>query len=194
MTERERRKEVVRGLGKQGGERGGGNGMRDGSVRDLAMSRAMLQKMGVSLPENEAEVEKWVSERKRNWPSRVNVERKLREREKRKREEMAKDGRSAVSRLAEDYVSSEEEVEEEGVDRKKRKNEGKKLGKDKVGRVRKCRRRGRGRKGEKAVKTGLKEGRQSLLKQLLQKEIDRESSVLLQAFAYIVRKKAEESV
>lgn len=211
-VEREGRREAVGEVGRQqqkqkrkneGGQGGEGrrfDGARDGSARDLAASCAVLQKMGAKLPEGDAEVERWVAERKRRWPSRANVERKLREREEREREErerMEQVGKTAgdsVSRLAEDYASSEGEIEEgEGGEGERETG----VEKGRVGKVRKCRKRGRGkgrgrgRKGESTVGDGRKEKTSSFFERLVRQQMQLESATLLQAFAYIARKKRD---
>lgn len=66
---------------KGSGEVNGSRQDSDGSMRDAAMSKAVLDKLGAKLPQDEKEIERWVAERKRNWPSRANVERKKREKE-----------------------------------------------------------------------------------------------------------------
>lgn len=75
------------GLGERGskGSNGKGSGnrenpdckKRDGNHRDWEISRGVLSRLGQSLPgESADEIARWVAERKRNWPSRRNVERK----------------------------------------------------------------------------------------------------------------------
>lgn len=62
---------------------GGGSGSKKGGKgfeRELATTKQVLNKLGAALPgESEKDIEKWVAARKRNWPSRANVERKLAE-------------------------------------------------------------------------------------------------------------------
>lgn len=71
---------------KEGARNGGNNsrdenrstGIRNGSARDWELSRNVLSKLGKSLPgESPEDILQWVAERKQNWPSRQNVERKV---------------------------------------------------------------------------------------------------------------------
>eukprot|EP00177_Eucheuma_denticulatum_P008552 GFKZ01015566.1.p1 GENE.GFKZ01015566.1~~GFKZ01015566.1.p1 ORF type:complete len:340 (+),score=63.46 GFKZ01015566.1:227-1246(+) len=170
----------VKGSGKDG----------DGSMRDAALSKAVLDKLGARLPRDEKEIERWVAERKRNWPSRANVERKKREKEEKEKKGALQSGgerKGSIDKLREEYGSSEED---DGM-KKRGKRDGGRQGELKK------RRRGRARgvsKGGKVAVRGCTEmpgtRRQSLLRRLLEKEIRKETSVLLQAFKYLASRDA----
>lgn len=57
----------------------------DGSERDWRTSRDILKRLGQSLPASTTELEKWIEERKRNWPSQANVEKKKKDLEQRRK-------------------------------------------------------------------------------------------------------------
>lgn len=186
------------------------HGRQDGSYKDLMNSKRILGRYGVSLPgESKKDIDKWVAERKRRWPSKKNVEKRLAEvtqkKEETERKKMAKKREkqetkevSALNAIANDYGSSEEEGEEKKNTEKKQESnrngkEGAKIEKlPKKGRVQKRRRkkekRGKGRNGAVQQVMIKQSKRPSLLKQLLQNEIRQEQSTLLQAFRFLLEK------
>lgn len=180
---------------------------RDSSARDLALSKEVLGKLGAMLPgESQAEIDRWVAERKRNWPSRANVARRIAEKNKREESGAVAQGGprkrprtegNSLAVLAIEYGSSDGEIAEgerksgavEPVLPKggKGKAEGRKAGNGEG----KKRQRGRrnGKKGNKHVVTVSR--RPNLLRKLLEKEIQKERNILLQAFRYILSKNRE---
>lgn len=175
------------------------------SSRDMAVSKEVLSKLGARLPgESKAEIDRWVAERKKNWPSRANVARKLAEQKKREESGAAIGGRvkkrprtenNALTVLATEYGSSDDgEIEEKTTDgstaatmaRKKQKTP------DKRGRgMGKKRQRGR-RNGKRLNKNEVTVPRRpNLLRMLLEKEIQEERNILLQAFRYILSKRRD---
>lgn len=111
-------------------------GRRECSARDAEMSQNVLNRLGQSLPGSSTDdISRWVAERKRNWPSRANVERKVADRTRREqlgdivddgkrgrrsRRHSKKRGKSdsgasktaptdALASIAQQYESSEEE-------------------------------------------------------------------------------------
>lgn len=167
--------------------------------RDLQASKDAVRRLGRKLPgDSKEDIERWIAERKRNWPSRKNVEEKLaRERESKAagkpKQSMALGG--SLSKLSE-YGSSEDGEVRENI-------------RGRGGRGRGGRGRGgkRGREGEgrgngkkRAKRTKNKRGMQqnavsrkpTLLRMLLDDEIKREQSILLQAFRHILLRNQEQ--
>lgn len=177
------------------------------SARDLAVSKEVFGKLGASLPgESKAEVDRWVAARKRNWPSRANVARKLAEKKKREESGAVMGGRvkkrpraeeNALTTLAAEYGSSDGEIDETETKSDVKKahvpeivKRGNAFGKREPG-IGKKRQRGRrnGRRGNKMEVTVPR--RPNLLRMLLEKEIQDERNMLLQAFRYILNRKRD---
>lgn len=165
----------------------------DGSERDLAVSRRVLSHLNAKLPgSSPEELAAWVKARKENWPSRTNVARKLAAAAEEKASKVGSRPRDegnrsgALAKLG-DYSSSDDEEEQE----KEKKSD------TTVSKGKRARRRqgGRGRKNTKKRKTQTQSSakKPSLLRMLLEREIRQEQSVLLQAFRYIIDKKASEN-
>lgn len=227
---RERGRENNKGNGNGKGFRG------DGSARDLAMSKAVMSRFGVKMPQGKEDIEKWIAERKKNWPSKRNVERKRREREekdriKREEKEIPKeDYGESLADIANIYSSSSEEgevkedrqktskkrmrtemeknnvsevvkdgQEEEGelvkgqaVDKGRSSGKGKKNHK----RQNKRRRRGNARNkgGGDIRKHGMTTSKMSLMRKLLDDEIQKEAAILFQAFQYLAQKDRDQTL
>lgn len=192
------------------------------SDNDWKVSQNVLSRLGQKLPGNsEADIARWVELRKRNWPSRANVQRKTEEMERKRRagqlmhgdkrrrawqsmhddksrcagqsthddkkEEhegrVAANGGDALHQLADHYGESsceEGEVVEKSTGKKPRDNK------------RQNDKRKKWRAGRKSRNSRVKQGgggvaqRPQLLKKLLSKEIEREQSLLLQAFRHLL--------
>lgn len=72
------------GRNKRRGRRGAKQG--DATTREMILTKSVLERLGASLPGSSPhEIERWVEARKRNWPSRTNVVRKLAEQERHRR-------------------------------------------------------------------------------------------------------------
>lgn len=197
----------------------------DVSKRDVVTSQTVLSRLGASLPGNsQTEIEKWIAERRKNWPSRANVARKLAEQENQRkaghvlppvrppRQNPSAKGanhsaepQNSLAKLAQDYDSSAEEGEVRASDENQQKDDvadgdlragRKRKGKSGSGGQNKARKR-RKRNGKHNESRPPRSFRPSLMRSglrvmLLQKEIQQEQSVLLQAFRYIIQKKAAE--
>lgn len=155
--------------------------MKGGEALIIAEEEA--RKVGGVIPgDDPTEIERWIAERRRNWPSRANVARKLEEQRK-------KVGRGQVAggelgMLAEAYESSDSEKDGETTGAK---------GDDVL--VRGTGRRddglrrdgGRRQPRRKGASFGQKKGqRNNLLRALLEKEIRREQNYILQCFRVLV--------
>lgn len=179
----------------------------DWPAKEMAMSKEILAKLQVSLPGgSQAEIDRWVAARKRNWPSRANVARKLAEKKKREQggaqmkgeaKRRARVADNSLTMLAAEYGSSDGEIDEtdkktqsiqaQSVAKKETKNVASRQRERGVVKKRQRRRRN-GKKSDKKVSTVPR--RPSLLKMLLEKEIQEERNVLLQAFRYIINQKS----
>ncbi|CAN8077077.1 unnamed protein product [Agarophyton chilense] len=164
----------------------------DCSQRDLVTSRNVFCRLNAKLPGSSPhEIEAWVAARKANWPSRTNVERKLAAEAEKKNETKSKmkevNSSSGAMAKLEDYSSSEEE--EEFSNRRQKKPTARR------GKRTRRRQGGRGKDGlsRRRVETKTPEPKPTLLRMLLEREIRQEQSVLLQAFRYIITKKASET-
>lgn len=200
---------------------------RDVNPRDAAVCEQVLKKLGAKLPgESKDDIDRWVAERRKNWPSRANVARKLEEKAQkeakghisrkdkggsagfdsqsasRKRSRQMTDDlqcQNSLQRLATEYCSSSEGEEGEIKASAGDKVEGKEAeprddkhaGQGRGNGARNKKRNGRNsrtraRKGKPQQVPAP--SRPSLLRNLLEDEIRKEHSALLQAFRYIVSK------
>ncbi|KAI0565205.1 NUFIP1-like protein [Gracilaria domingensis] len=162
----------------------------DCTQRDLDASRNVLSRLNAKLPgSSPQEIDTWVKARKANWPSRRNVERKLlEEAQKNETKEKINEANSASGAMEKlgDYSSSEDDDEKvEDKQKKAHINRGKRTRKKQGGR-------GKDKNSRRKVQVRASDGKPTLLRMLLEREIRQEQSVLLQAFRYIITKKAFE--
>lgn len=75
-----------RGSGRNKGRGGRGGIKGDNYARDMNLTQSVLDRLGAALPgSSPGEIERWIEARKRNWPSRTNVARKIAEKERRQK-------------------------------------------------------------------------------------------------------------
>lgn len=147
----------------------GDDGRQRNIEKELELAKQVLSRLGQKLPGNSPEeIEAYVRERKRKWPSRTNVERKLHEAARAKKEKAKPKKVDALTQLANIYADCDE-GDEVGHRKAKKRSRGNRRGLNK-----------------QPLQRRSKE-RRNLLKELLRKDISNERYVLLQAIEHFVK-------